>query len=400
MCCSAIQARGKTTEFEREREALGDAAVYVSARDFITFSVDSRPEWQGKTLFIDGLDEMRAGARDARTPLDEVRGRLDQLQRPSFRVSCREADWLGANDLQSLAAISPNSQITVVRLDLLSDENIAALLSTRLSLSNPQEFMDQAEQQGLGGLLYNPQTLILLADAVALSGTWPESRLETFEMASKKMAEEQNPEHLAGVGSVPTESVLDGAGYLSALHLLADLPGISSAPVTDVGPLVHLNEISVLPTPLTRDCLEQALKTRLFTGEDGQGQSPLHRHVGEFLGGRYLGRLIDNGLPASRVVALMTSRSDGRVVTPLRGLSAWLAVHSPTARQLLVDADPVGVGLYGDIGGFSTDEKESLLESLATFAAQGSPFWPRKPRRKGRWFSRQHRTGFPVAGIS
>lgn len=364
---------GKTTELETEQGALGDTAVYVRARDFITFSADSRPEWRGKTLFIDGLDEMRAGVRDARTPLDEVRRRLDQLERPSFRISCREADWLGANDLQSLTAISPDSQITVLRLDPLSDEKVREFLRAHLSPVDPQDFMDKAGSRSLGALLYNPQTLMMLAEAT-VDGDWPESRLATFEMACKRMAEEQNSEHLAGAGSVQTEAVLDGAGYLFALYLLADLPGFISVPVADVGPLAHLNEISDLPTPLTHDCLERALKTRLFTGGDGQGQSPLHRHIAEFLGGRYLARLIDNGLPASRVVALMTSPNDGRVVSPLRGLSAWLAAHSPSARQLLINADPVGVGLYGDIGGFSTDERGSLLESLATFAAQGSLF--------------------------
>lgn len=364
---------GKTTEFKTEQEALGDAAVYVSARDFITFSVDSRHDWQGKTLFIDGLDEVRAGVQDARTPLDEVRLRLDQLGRPSFRVSCREADWLGANDLQSLTAISPNSQITVLRLDRLSDEEAAALLSTRLSPKDIQEFIEKARSPSLSALLYNPQTLIMLAEAT-VDGSWPENRLATFEMACKKMAEEQNSEHLVGAGPVQAESVLDGAGYLSALHILTDLPGFVSVPVADVGSFAHLNEISVLPTPLTKDCLERALKTRLFTGGGGKSQIPLHRHIGEFLGGRYLARLIDNGLPASRVVALMTSPSDGRVVSPLRGLSAWLAAHSPSARLLLINADPVGVGLYGDICDFSTNEKGSLLESLATFAAQGSLF--------------------------
>ncbi|MCY4194695.1 MAG: hypothetical protein OXF04_10465, partial [bacterium] len=33
---------GKTTEFQREQAALGDAAAYVSALDFMAFSVDTR----------------------------------------------------------------------------------------------------------------------------------------------------------------------------------------------------------------------------------------------------------------------------------------------------------------------------------------------------------------------
>ena len=61
-------------------------------------------------------------------------------------------------------------------------------------------------------------------------------------------------------------------------------------------------------------------------------------------------RLIESGLPARRVVALIAQ--DGSVVTELRGLSAWLATHSARARHELIEGDPIGVGLYGDIRGF------------------------------------------------
>ena len=67
----------------------------------------------------------------------------------------------------------------------------------------------------------------------------------------------------------------------------------------------------------------------------------------------------------------MTSPSDGVVVTPLRGLSAWLAVHNREARRLLIDADPVGTGLYGDIGSFSDADKNRLLVSLADSLQRG-----------------------------
>ena len=61
---------GKTTAFEAEREALGDDACFVTARDFVTLDPGRHPEWRGKTLFVDGLDEVRAGRSDARGPLE------------------------------------------------------------------------------------------------------------------------------------------------------------------------------------------------------------------------------------------------------------------------------------------------------------------------------------------
>ena len=102
----------------------------------------------------------------------------------------------------------------------------------------------------------------------------------------------------------------------------------------------------------------------LFKGAASSNRrTPVHRHVAEFLGGRYLARVIQNGLPARRVISLITGE-DAVVVTELRGLSAWLAAHSGDARADLIERDPIGVGLYGDIGGFTSEEKLALLESL------------------------------------
>ncbi|WP_419846051.1 NACHT domain-containing protein [Candidatus Poriferisocius sp.] len=362
---------GKTTEFDRERVALGDAAIHEKARDFIKLDLDSHPEWRNKTLFIDGLDEVRAGATDQRAPLDEIRLRLEQLGVPKFRLSCREADWLGANDRQSLERICPDSNVTVLRLNPLDDEAAAKLLSSQDMRRDARQFIDEARGRGLSGLLGNPQTLLLLADAVDHGESWPTSRAETFEAACRKMAAEQNQEHLAAADALPPLTSMDAAGYLCAMHLLADVEGYLPTRRPDAGALVCIDDLEQLPGAPNRHCMKQALATSLFTGSQETGFTPVHRHIAEFLGGRYLAKLIADGLPASRVIALMASPSDGRVTTELRGLSAWLSVYSSEARLQLIDVDPVGVGLYGDIGDFSPSEKEHLLKSLARFAAQG-----------------------------
>ena len=72
---------GKTTTFQTERARLGDAALQIKARDFITLDPKNHQEWRGKTLFIDGLDEVRAVRSNVSTPFDDIRGRLDALAR-------------------------------------------------------------------------------------------------------------------------------------------------------------------------------------------------------------------------------------------------------------------------------------------------------------------------------
>ena len=362
---------GKTTEFDRECKVLGDAALMLSARNFIALDPDSHPEWRDRVLFIDGLDEMRAGREDSRVPLDEIRNRLDRLQPPGFRISCREADWLGHSDRQSLKAVSPDSRIIVLRLDELDDRQVTALLQQQHNRSDAPEFINKARQQGVGGLLVNPLTLRLLVDAVRQGGDWPDSRVKTLDMACRQIATEHNQEHRISNRPPLLETVVDAVGYLCALQLLSGIEGYSLPSSVAVSSFVSLTELGERPAHLSRNDLEHALTTKLFRGV-GEGFVPLHRQVAEFLAGRHLAKLIGGGLPARRVAALMTSPSDDRVVTSLRGLSAWLAAHCREARPLLIDADPVGVGLYGDIGDLTTDEKKQLLESLSTLATEAS----------------------------
>ncbi|MCY4371586.1 MAG: hypothetical protein OXF41_19730 [bacterium] len=367
---------GKTTEFLKECEtskASGVAARYETARDFITLDVGSHPEWRDRILFIDGLDEMRAGSTDAHSPLDRIRNRLDRLGPPGFRISCREADWLGLSDRQSLARVSPGQQVVVARLDPLDENSIREILRS-LVTSDSEDFINEARLRGIRPLLENPLTLELLAGAVCQGSSWPDSRRQLFEMACEDLlATEHNVEHQVVASSQPVETIMDTAGHLCALQLLAGIEGFTLSPQAQRESFVPLTKLDKR-LDISNRVAEQVLATRLFTAVGERAFRPHHRHVAEFLAGRYLANLVDCGLPARRVTALMTSPADGRVVTELRGLSAWLAVHPGETRRLLIDADPVGVGLYGDIGGFSRDDKSKLIASLANFAAESALF--------------------------
>lgn len=376
---------GKTTLFREESTALGLRAEYVTARDFITLDPDAHAEWRDRVLFIDGLDEVRAGSADARTPLDRIRARLDHLQPPEFRLSCREADWLGENDRKSLERVIPDGKVTVLRLDPLDADSARTILRREIG-EGEEFFMEEADRRGLRPLLENPLTLELLAEAVGYGGgTWPESRRETFEMACRRMVTEENEEHRIGAGSnLPTPGeLLDAAGYLCSLLLLSGIEVCTPSPafgLSSVWSLVELEE----EMPVERDNLRAVLGTRLFTAAGGGSFRPVHRWVAEFLAGRYLARLVDRDrLPVGRVLSLMVSPVGRQVPVQLRGLSAWLSVHSATERGSLIDIDPVGVGLYGDLSAFSRKDKVRLLRSLSRHASDGPLAGPATSDRPG-----------------
>ena len=376
---------GKSTSFEAERDGLGEKAYLVTARDFRALDPDAHPEWRGKTLFIDGLDEVRAGGGDARTPLDELRRRIDALGRPRFRLSCREADWLGTNDRVNLAKVSPDAGLTVLRLDPLTNENVEEMLNAHSGIDDPRSFIATATDKGVAGFLENPQCLNMLADVVATGEGWPESRLELFEQACLQMVREHNEEHITAAerssasAAAPEDDLLDAAGRLCAVILISGSAGCAIASRRENTDYPDLNRCSRREQG---ERCRQAVSTKLFTAVAEGRFQPVHRHVAEFLAGRHLCRLIEGekrngwrvryGVPARRIVSLITGH-DGEVVTALRGLSAWLAAQCPVARSHLVERDPVGVGLYGDAGRFSQDEKRTLLGSLRGQASRLAP---------------------------
>ena len=358
---------GKSTAFETEYEEVHEDASPVSARIFRARRLDCHPEWRAKTLFIDGLDEIRAGSPDAHAPLDEICERLDALGRPRFRLSCREADWLGANDWKHLKDVSPNSKVVILRLDPLTDADVVRILNGRPDIDDAEDFIASARKKGVDSLLTNPLTLDLLACVVAQENRWPEGRREVFEAACLEMAREHNEEHRLATrailqGALPDAGELvEAAGRLCAVQLIAGLEGYALRDDSASGdhPAVDWCEYK------RPDRLRAALSTKLFKAvRAGEGLfDPVHRHIAEFLAARHLAGLIGDVLPVSRVLALITG-DDGIVVTEQRGLSAWLAAHCRKARNQVIERDPIGVALYGDIREFSAGEKRKLLACL------------------------------------
>src|SRR6185312_9822452 len=78
--------------------AASEGATFLKARAFL-----ARPAktLSGEALFIDVLDERRAGRGDLDT-IDAMVKQLFEVQPSRVRVSCRIADWLGETDLTAL----------------------------------------------------------------------------------------------------------------------------------------------------------------------------------------------------------------------------------------------------------------------------------------------------------
>ncbi len=363
---------GKTTLFRREAERTG--GVFESARDFATL-VD-RPEWHGKTLFIDALDERRSESPSFTHPLDCIRSKLDGLrrpERPKFRISCRDADWLGSSDRDALKRVSPDGGVRVFRLDPLDEGGILEVLADILPTGTPEEYLEEARDREIEYLLENPLTLELLVKASESFG-WPATRMETYERACSVLAKELNNAHLAAnPNRLPSAELVEAASELCAIQLLSGKDGYSQGPEEEGGHFISLQEIELA----ARYPARQALRSRLFSAADGL--TPVHRHVAEFLAGRCLAGKVGEGTPLSRLLALVTGH-DGHVVSELQGTTAWFAAHCKEGRALVIERDPVGTLLYGDISRFAPEEKMLLVKTVARHLERHSG--PRKIFRR------------------
>ncbi|RLL54974.1 hypothetical protein D8Y20_01910 [Mariprofundus sp. EBB-1] len=344
---------GKTESFKLEAEESG--GKYVRARDFVIPGLCNLQK--DETIFIDGLDEVPS-AGDQRHPLDRIRERLVAMGRPRFRLSCREADWLGKSGETDMQAVSPGGQIATLYLDALNDDAIIEILEHNQAVTAPSAFMKQARLHGLHELLRNPQMLDMLIKAVG-DGSWPSSRTEIYEMACKKLVREKNPVHKQATkdNDPSVEAMLNAAGYLNAIHLIAGRGGFDLDCDDSSDQFVCWRELKESQLPLL-----PVLKSNLFRLE-GDMRTPVHRSVAEFLGARCISERIDQGLPCHRILALICGE-DGGIIPDLRGLAAWLAAHNRSARTALIERDVLGVVLYGDVRSFSVEDKKRVLDAL------------------------------------
>lgn len=322
---------GKTTFF---REAA--TSNYTTVRRFLI--EPNVPT--GKALFLDALDEYRtiSTGQDVSAEIARV---ICALKKPKFRVSCRAADWFGSSDQEVLRGASASGRVVVLELRPLTRDEI--LNAVEQIVPDPHLFLEEAESAGLGKLLNNPQTLELVARAWCTDKK-PQNKFEAYEIGVSELLKETNVQHTTrGVNSPNSNDLRKAACAAASTLLLSNSVGISRTEPADGDGYVKL---SVLPYP-NRGDLDAVLKRRLFVSLEVDRFEPVHRTIAEFLAAEDLSNRIMNSLPIDRVMALICG-VDGKPVSSLRGLFAWLMCKLKHLAEGYVERDPYGVATYGD----------------------------------------------------
>jgi hypothetical protein len=332
-------------------------------------------------LFIDALDEKRAGRSDQAT-IDSVVQKLFQINPKKVRIACREHDWLGGTDLEAFRPyFDQHGGTFVLGLEPLTEAEQHAILSAH-DITNPADFVKEAESRGLHEFLINPQNLIMLIEAVR-GGKWPETRIKLFETTSQLLLREHSTAHTRfGEGVYTAAEIREAAGAACAVRLISDVAGISLAENEGDPQLPSYRTIPFTPPQRTL----AALGRRSFVATGQETVDYAHRIRAEYLGAGWLAKKIQNGLPIGRVRALLGV--DGVPMPELRGLHAWLAVHLPNHADALIDADPYGILIYSDAGALSLSQRKRLLESLTRVSVDDP------------WFRSDGRSAPAIAALS
>ncbi len=349
---------GKTELMLRLGERSG--YHYLTAAQFMRCRIDRLPRG---VLVLDALDEV--GAATDGDPLNALLARLGQADAPPFVLSCRAADWRGTGRGKAIA-VDYGVATRLLTLGPLTEHEGMSVLERRLGVSRAHEFHAALLNHGLSSLLSNPQTLRMLSEVA--DGPLPTSRSDLFERAAHRMIAEHNEEHAqSALNVVDADRILDGAGAAMAVTLMCGKEGVftglqSGTPVQ----FEHVATISAFP--LADEC-RTALTSRLFrTTGDVDGLKDCHRTMAEFLGARWLCRVVEAArhptLLAARVLGLL--RSGDGVPSSLRGIHAWLAHGSRHFEQDVIRADPYGVLRYGDLGSVSREQAEGIWDAFVS----------------------------------
>jgi hypothetical protein len=349
------------TELFRQAAHIAEKK-YITTRNFLSASLSDLAGIE--ELWIDALDEVRSGRGDRNT-VDRLVNRLHELKPRAVRISCRVADWLGKSDLKAFDYYFEKNGGTplVIQLEPLTREEQQKILAQHGS-NEPLVLINEAERRGLGAMLSNPQTLLMLHLAVR-DLSWPDTKHDLFEQATIILLNEHNDEHKdrGDAGALQTDADIKvAAGALCALRLLSDCEGYSlqSDSIDEKTP-------GWLHIPLAKtEAIKEVLKRRIFVSNGNPNSVDyLHRTIAEYLGARWLAKKIVDGLPLGRVQALLGT--EGRPASSLRGLHAWLAVFSSDCREL-ISADPMGLVMYADAAKLAPSDKVYLLSALSKHA--------------------------------
>lgn len=345
---------------------------FCTARKLIRSCKPSMILGNARVLVIDALDEVSSQKDGA--AVDSILQKLQEINCPSFVLSCRVADWQSATAINS---INEDYSKKPIELHLMpfNHYDIQSFLSLSLGIAQSQNVVQHFNALGLGQLLGNPQTLELISK-VAQKGDLPNSKGELFERAIDVLWCEHNDTRAQAQHDKETTIKAAGAAFASLILTGNEALTRKAAANIEDGEL-SFTDIRTLPNA---EALNDVIAARLFKSSGVDRFTYIHRSIGEYLGAKWLAQHSNTGTNKRRFLSLFYC--DGLVPASLRGIHAWLAQDS-TLKPVIIENDPMGFIEYGDADVLTVNEARILLAALQKLAIEDPNFrdWKRYSAR-------------------
>lgn len=389
---------GKSTALKSARPAAqaalksGDFLLWNDLREFssedrLYRTLFESPEWKtwlsgtgDLHLVLDSLDEVRIRISNVTqmlaTALEHApHGRLKMW------ISCRTADWPHSfesrlNDIWGPKVIQVY-ELTPLRL------MDAKILATEYGV-DAEAFSVQVAQRNVGTFAARPVTLKLLLRQFKDAGMLPQSRGAIYERGCMNLVSEPDLERRdnAKVDSrirpvLSPEGRIRIAARLAAMMLLTNrttiftglkddaLPGEDILPSEIVGGTESdgTNEFNV-----DEACIEEVLRTGLFTARAAQRLGWAHQTYAEFLAAFYL-----TAAPLNQLLSLLVHPLDaqGRIVPQLHQLASWLSSRRDDLFKHICNVEP-SVLLRSDLSLLEFTSKANIVQGVLDRLMQGA----------------------------
>lgn len=345
---------GKTTLLQHFEKMNSANTEYFPIRDFGNISITLSPGIQ--YLLLDGLDEFRNTNADKISALTKIANQIQQIDRENLHIviSCREMDWFGDTDTNSLRRYL-KTEATIFYVQPLNEEQKKSLAD---QLHLPTDFISSFHQSGF---LDNPQLFTMLADLYRKDANIIlKSKFELYQKFVELAKEQNKGNTLNGINNIETDEFFKDAGYIAFYYMFANA-SIDEA---------LLGEISSKEKGYLQDRLEIVIKSALFS----EGRF-IHRTIAEYLCAHFLyhQKIQKEKWSIDRIKVLLAPQ--GIVFTELRGVYSWLCAFSQD--KSLFEIDPYLQYQYGDNSLFSIEKKQAVVSAVKKYSEK-DPYFYRK----------------------
>jgi predicted NACHT family NTPase len=321
-------------------------------------------------LFLDSLDEGLLRI-DTLTALLVDKLRNLPIDRLSFRVACRTAEWSSFLEAQ-LKQLWGEESFKAYELAPLQITDVSTAAKTEGL--DPSAFLSEVESKGAEPLAAKPITLKLLLNLFRLNSALPRSQAELYERGCLLLCEEES-ERRKTKWTLTARQRFRVAARAAAITILANKASIWIA--NDTGEQtesdVTISEIAggfELDTDgvdfhVTEDVVRETLyATGLFTSRGLNRLGWQHQTYAEFLAAWYLDYL---KLEDDAVLHVLKNSDDaeGLLVPQLYETAAWVASKRVGIFHALMQTEPL-VLLRSDVLSADDEVRAALTSALLT----------------------------------